>query len=97
MKEVNGVEAMKSGTRNLGATPRSRYRVAMAHEVCFTKKLEIKDSSSYVNECCWGGHVVRDRILPSIRAEFSEVQTNQEDWGWFIWIRGGRTSMAVAG
>ena len=74
---------------------RSRYGVTMPYEVCFTKKLEIKDLPVYINECCWGGDVVRDRLLPSIEAGFGEVQTHQEDWGWFIWIRRERSSMDV--
>lgn len=49
----------------------------------------------YINECCWGGDVVTEQLLPLIDARYEDVRRNQEDWGWFIWFRKGRASLAV--
>jgi len=65
------------------------------YEIAFTKKLEPADASIYINDCCFGGDVVTDRLLPAIRARYGDVQDNQEDWGWFVWIREGPLTLAV--
>jgi hypothetical protein len=31
-----------------------------------------------------GGDAVVNQLLPSVRARYAHIQTNQEDWGWFI-------------
>ncbi len=67
----------------------------MPYELSFTKEVAIKDSEIYINECCWGGDVVRDQLLPLISADFEDVQTAQEDWGWFIWFRKGPLRHAI--
>ncbi len=36
-----------------------------------------------------------DQLLPSIRARYTDVQTDQEDWGWFIWFRKASVRLAV--
>jgi len=65
------------------------------YELSFTKRVPIRDREQYINECCVGGDVVVDRLLPSVRARYTDVQTNQEDWGWFIWFRQGNVRLAV--
>ena len=67
----------------------------MPYEISFSKILQITDRSAYINDCCVGGDVIMHRLLPAVRAGFGDVQANQEDWGWFIWFRSGRTSMAI--
>jgi hypothetical protein len=67
----------------------------MPYEISFTKKVEVQDPSIYINDCCWGGDVVRDRLLPSINEKFEGVWTSQEDWGWFIWFQRGKLRLAV--
>ncbi len=67
----------------------------MPYEVSFTKRVPIQDREDYINDCCVGGDVVRDRLLPAVRARYGDVDTNQEDWGWFIWLRQGHVSLAV--
>ena|SRR5579864_2505225 len=67
----------------------------MPYEISFTKKVEVQDPSIYINDCCWGGDVVRDRLLPLIRTNFEGVWTAQEDWGWFIWFQRGKLRLAV--
>ena len=61
----------------------------MPYEVSFTKRVPIADREQYFNECCVGGDIVVDVLLPSVRARYEQVQTHQEDWGWFIWFRKG--------
>ena len=63
----------------------------MAYEIEFSTKVSVGDPEIYTNDCCWGCDVVRDRLLPvlSKTALYERVQTNQEDWGWFIWMRRG--------
>ena len=68
---------------------------AMPYEVSFTKRVPIRDRDDYINDCCVGGDAVRDRLLPAVQARYGEVDTNQEDWGWFIWFRKGHVSLAI--
>jgi hypothetical protein len=65
------------------------------HEVSFIKKVPISSSEQYINNCCIGGDVVVDHLLPFVRARYSGIQTNQEDWGWFIWFNGESGSLAI--
>ena len=67
----------------------------MPYEVSFTKRVAIQDREDYINDCCVGGDAVRDRLLPAVQARYGDVDTNQEDWGWFIWFRKGHVSLAV--
>jgi hypothetical protein len=67
----------------------------MPYEVSFTKRVAVVDREQYINECCIGGDVVVNRLLPSVRAGYTDVQTNQEDWGWFIWFRKGSVRLAI--
>jgi hypothetical protein len=67
----------------------------MPYELSFTKPVTITDDSIYINECCWGGDVIRDHFLPMIQNRYQHVQTEQEDWGWFIWFKQGPVSLAL--
>ena len=67
----------------------------MPYEIAFDKAVAIAARAIYINECCVGGDFVVERLLPSIRERFSEVEAEQEDWGWFIWFRAGRVSLAI--
>ena len=67
----------------------------MPYEIAFTKRLDVADTDVYINECCWGGDVVTEQLLPTVNARYEDVQRDQEDWGWFIWFRKGRTSLAI--
>jgi hypothetical protein len=67
----------------------------MPYEVSFTKRVPIQDRDDYINECCIGGDVVRDRLLPVVHARYGKAETNQEDWGWFIWFRTGNVALAI--
>jgi hypothetical protein len=67
----------------------------MPYELSFTKPLTVADDSVYINDCCWGGDVIRDHFLPMIQGRYQQVQTEQEDWGWFIWFKQGPISLAL--
>jgi len=61
----------------------------------FTKQVHVTDPDQYINTCCYGGDIVSDRLLPSIRKRYEAIQANQEDWGWFIWFRSGAVRLAI--
>ena len=67
----------------------------MPYEVSFRKPVTISDREQYINECCVSGDLVVDRLLPPIRERYSDIQTNQEDWGWFIWFRKDKIRLSV--
>jgi hypothetical protein len=67
----------------------------MPYEVSFTKRVEVSDPDQYINECCYGGDVVSDQLLPILQRQYTEMQHEQEDWGWFLWFRRGRIRLAV--
>lgn len=61
----------------------------MAYKITFIKSVSVADPSIYFNDCCWGGDIIRDELLPLVSNQYEEVLSNQEDWGWFIWFRRG--------
>jgi hypothetical protein len=67
----------------------------MPYGISIRQPVPIADREIYINECCVGGDVVMNRLLPPVMERFSHVQANQEDWGWFIWFRAGRVSLAI--
>jgi hypothetical protein len=67
----------------------------MPYELSFTKRISIADREEYINECCVGGDFVVNQLLPVVEARYTDIQTEQEDWGWFIWFRAGSTSLAI--
>ncbi len=67
----------------------------MPYEISFVKAVTPEDPSDYFNECCYGGDVVSDRLRPAIQRRYTDIQANQEDWGWFLWFRDGDAHLAV--
>lgn len=67
----------------------------MPYELSFTKRLQIREREHYINECCVGGDLVVNQLLAPVEARYEDVQTEQEDWGWFVWFRDGSTKLAV--
>jgi hypothetical protein len=66
----------------------------MPYELSFTKKLQLADTEQYINQCCIGGDIVLDVFLPQLRREYGELQSDQEDWGWFATApAAGRTAI----
>jgi hypothetical protein len=67
----------------------------MPYEASFTKRVEGADRDQYFNDCCVGGDIVVNQLLPAVRARYADIQTEQEDWGWFIWFRQGDVRLAI--
>jgi hypothetical protein len=67
----------------------------MPYELSFTKRLQIPDREHYINECCVGGDLVVNHLLAPVEARYEDIQTEQEDWGWFIWFSEGSTRLAI--
>ena len=67
----------------------------MPYELAFTKHLSIQDPGIYINDCSIGGDTISKLLLPTIRKHYSNIQHEQEDWGWFIWFTCGPTKLAV--
>jgi hypothetical protein len=67
----------------------------MPYEVSFTKRVEVADPDQYINDCCYGGDVVSDQLRPILQRQYTEMQHEQEDWGWFLWFRRDRVRLAV--
>lgn len=68
----------------------------MPYIIGFSKVVKIADPDRYVNDCCIGGDVVLDRLLPALRERYgNDLQSNQEDWGWFAWLEESGTRLAV--
>ena len=65
------------------------------YELTFTKIVPITDRDQYINECCFGGDVVVNQLLPDLRTRYEDIQSNQEDWGWFAWFRSASSNLAV--
>jgi len=68
---------------------------AMPYIVTFRKPVAVSDRGQYINDCCVGGDIVLDRLLPALRTTYGAVQSNQEDWGWFAWFDYERIKLAV--
>ena len=68
----------------------------MPYEIAFTRRVPISNRDQYINECCVGGDAVVDAMMPAVRAAgYSDLQSNQEDWGWFIWFKKGAVKLAI--
>ena len=83
------------GERGREAPDLPGARTNMPYELSFTKHIQVDDDSAYINECCFGGDIVSDMLLPQIRNKYMNVQANQEDWGWFIWFKGNESKLAI--
>ncbi len=68
----------------------------MPYELSFVQPVQIVDREQYINDCCIGGDIVVDRLMPAvIAAGYTEIETQQEDWGWFIWFQAGDSHLAI--
>jgi hypothetical protein len=67
----------------------------MPYELSFTRLVPVADRKRYINDCCIGGDVVLDALLPALRARYEDVVADQEDWGWFAWAGKGKVRLAV--
>lgn len=68
----------------------------MPYALTFIKQVELSRPDEYINDCCKGGDVVLDRLLPALRMRYgNDLQSNQEDWGWFVWFKDGPVKLAL--
>jgi hypothetical protein len=67
----------------------------MPYEISFRKPVEVSDPEIYINECCWGGDVVQQQLLPIVESGYTDIMAEQEDWGWFIWFKKGDLNLAI--
>jgi hypothetical protein len=67
----------------------------MPYEVTVSKILQPPADHEYINDCCFGGDVISDLLLPELSRRYERIQHGQEDWGWFIWIKAPSISLAV--
>ena len=67
----------------------------MPYALRFRKGLAVTDREQYINQCCIGGDIVLDCLLPGLRAKYGDIQSNQEDWGWFAWFEHAGVKLAV--
>jgi hypothetical protein len=67
----------------------------MPYEIAFIRPVTISDRDQYINECCVGGDHVVDALMPAVKPRYTDLQSNQEDWGWFIWFRAGTVKLAI--
>lgn len=67
----------------------------MPYEIAFTRAVPIQDRDRYINECCVGGDAVVDALMPAVASRYQDIQSNQEDWGWFIWFRKASVKLAI--
>jgi hypothetical protein len=68
----------------------------MPYVISFVKAVQIPDAEQYINDCCIGGDVVLDRLLPALRERYGRsLVANQEDWGWFAWFEQSGVKLAV--
>ncbi|MCL2524765.1 MAG: hypothetical protein FWF20_04550 [Betaproteobacteria bacterium] len=68
----------------------------MPYIIGFVKPVQIADSERYINDCCIGGDIVLDWLLPTLRERYGgDLQSSQEDWGWFVWFEQSGVKLAV--
>jgi hypothetical protein len=67
----------------------------MPYIVSFVKSVAVADREQYINDCCIGGDLVLEQLLPSFRERYGDLQSNQEDWGWFAWFEHSGVKLAV--
>lgn len=67
----------------------------MPYELSFTKSLGTLDRERYINDCCVGGDLVAEALLPSLCSRYGKLDRVEEDWGWFIWFEYAGSKLAV--
>jgi hypothetical protein len=78
-----------------GIAPDIRLGDAVPYVLRFVKPIEIADRGQYINDCCVGGDLVLEQLLPSLRERYGELMSNQEDWGWFAWFEESAVRLAI--
>jgi hypothetical protein len=67
----------------------------MPYALQFVRQVPISDPDRYINDCCIGGDLVLERLLPALRNRYGDLRAIQEDWGWFVWFEHAGIKLAV--
>lgn len=68
----------------------------MPYIVSFVKPVVVPNRDHYINECCVGGDLVLEHLVPTLREHYGpDVHPVQEDWGWFAWFERDGVKLAV--
>jgi hypothetical protein len=67
----------------------------MPYILSFVKPVAVVNREQYINDCCIGGDLVLDQFLPFLRDAYGDLQSDQEDWGWFAWFKRSGVKLAV--
>ena len=67
----------------------------MPYELSFANPLRAIAKDSYINDCCVGGDVVAEALIPGLRSRYGELSPVEEDWGWFLWFEHSDSKLAV--
>ena len=67
----------------------------MPYVITFVRPVAISEPDQYINDCCMGGDLVLDQLLPGLRELDPRAQPVQEDWGWFSWFELAGVKLAV--
>lgn len=67
----------------------------MPYIVSFFKPVQVNDRGQYINDCCIGGDLVLEQLLPALKQRYGDIEANQEDWGWFAWFDHTGIKLAV--
>jgi hypothetical protein len=68
----------------------------MQYVAIFHHEVAIKDKNQYINPCCYGGDVIGNLLQPRLRdAGFTIDLFDQEDWGWFLWLKKGKSGYSI--
>ncbi len=67
----------------------------MPFSIRFRKPVDVTEAEPYINDCCIGGDVVLEHLLPALRQSYGDLEPTQEDWGWFVWFEHVGVKLAV--
>ena len=67
----------------------------MPFSIRFRKPVDVTEAEPYINDCCIGGDVVLEHLLPRLRQSYGDLEPTQEDWGWFVWFEHVGVKLAV--
>jgi len=67
----------------------------MPFSIRFRKPVDVTVAEPYINDCCIGGDVVLEHLLPALRQTYGDLEPTQEDWGWFVWFEHVGVKLAV--
>ena len=67
----------------------------MPYELSFIARVPTLPREQYINDCCVGGDAIVGLLLPSVQARYANIDSGEEDWGWYIWFETGELKLAV--